>query len=286
MAKRFRLYIFIGLEALAVFIIFLLILFAGRKNYTVTFDVNGGEVISGEVEQSVRRGGTATPPNVAREGCYLLKWAGQYSKVTGDTHVVAVWEYDTTAGLEYETNEDQNYCILSNCYKELSGAVYSGSYYNGKQVLGIKADAFSGAKYIESLFFLDGILSIGDGAFSGCSSLSSVTLPPTLLTIGEGAFENCVSLESLTLPEHLREIRKGAFVGCEGLLEIVIPESVEVIQSGAFTVEGMKIILPYEDESELPEGFAEDFFAEGVEIVYAPAAEDVTSSDSGTGEKE
>ena len=45
--KKYRLHIFIGALICAVTVIFLLILFAGRKTYTVTFDLNGGELISG-----------------------------------------------------------------------------------------------------------------------------------------------------------------------------------------------------------------------------------------------
>lgn len=284
MTKRYRLYIFIGLEVLAVFIIFLLILFAGRKTYTVNFELNGGELISGDLEQHVRRGGSATPPNVAREGCYLLKWSGQYSKVTGDSTVVAVWEYDTTAGLEYDVEEEWNYCLLSGCYKDLSGAVYSGSYYANKLVMGIKEEAFLGARYIESLFFLDGIISIGERAFAECVSLRTVTLPPTLQILGSEAFLNCASLEELVLPEGMTEIRAGAFDGCDKLLEISIPTSVTYIGSGAFTKEGMKVILPYASAEELPEGFEDDFCAEGVIVEYSPTSPD--TDDSADTEKE
>ena len=165
--EKYRLHFFIGALICVVAVIFTLILFAGRKTYTVTFDLNGGELISGSLTQEVRRGGHATPPNVGRSGCYLLKWSGQYSKITGDSVVTAVWEYETTAGIEYEVPENGNYCLVKGAYKELTGDVYVGSYFDELQVLGINAYAFENCRYITSLYFLDGIINIGEGAFSG-----------------------------------------------------------------------------------------------------------------------
>jgi len=61
------------------------------KAYTVTFEFEGGTLSSGKAVQSVRSGGTATPPEVTREGYMLDGWTGSYAGVTGDVKVTAIW---------------------------------------------------------------------------------------------------------------------------------------------------------------------------------------------------
>lgn len=288
--KKYRVHIFIGALICVVTVIFLLILFAGRKTYTVTFDLNGGELISGSLTQEVRRGGHATPPDVGRNGCYLLKWSGQFSKVTGNTVVTAVWEYETTAGIEYEVTENSNYCLIKGCYSELTGDVYVGSYFDELQVLGIKDCAFANCRYITSLFFLDGIISIGDCAFSSCYDLEQITLPKTLqriennvfefcsslveitipenvTVIGENAFLGCTSLETVVLPEGLVEIKAGAFKDCTSLKTIVIPQSVQIIGEGVFDNPELTIIIVSDDES-IPETFNSHWVLNSKEIIF------------------
>ena len=303
--KKYRVHIFIGALICVVTVIFLLILFAGRKTYTVTFDLNGGELISGSLTQEVRRGGHATPPDVGRNGCYLLKWSGQYSKVTGNTVVTAVWEYETTAGIEYEVTENSNYCLIKGCYNELTGDVYVGSYFDELQVLGIKDCAFANCRYITSLFFLDGIISIGDCAFSSCYDLEQITLPKTLqriennvfefcsslveitipenvTVIGKNAFLGCTSLETVVLPEGLVEIKEGAFKDCTSLKTIVIPQSVQIIGEGVFDNPELTIIIVSDDES-IPETFDRNWVLNSKEIIFEkPGAESFeVSADEG-----
>ena len=300
--EKYRLHLFIGALICAVTVIFLLILFAGRKTYTVTFDLNGGELISGSVTQEVRRGGHATPPDVGRNGCYLLKWSGQYSKITGDSVVTAVWEYETTAGIEYEVPENGNYCLVNGCYSELTGEVYVGSYFDELQVLGINAHAFKNCNYITSLFFLDGIINIGEGAFSGCTgleqitlsrtlkrignfafenctSLTEITIPENVSVIGEGAFAGCTSLETIVLPEGLTEIKAGAFKGCTSLSEIVIPESVKIIDYAAFDNPEL-IITIISDEESVPDTYDSNWALHYKEIVFAKPENVDTSADT------
>lgn len=63
-------------------IIFLIVLFligtgcfaaCGAKEFTVTFNGNGGTLISGEERQIIKEGGSVTPPVYEREG-YTLSW--------------------------------------------------------------------------------------------------------------------------------------------------------------------------------------------------------------------
>ncbi len=59
--------------------------------YTVTFNLNGGTLQSGELTQVVEEGKAATAP-VAVNGHKTLTWDADFSCVTGDMTVNAVWE--------------------------------------------------------------------------------------------------------------------------------------------------------------------------------------------------
>ena len=234
MKHKIKLGIILGVEFIAITVILILIFFAGKKTYTVTFDLNGGTLISGDVVQTVSQGQAATPPVVAKDGCYLHSWSGSYRQVTRDMVVEAVWEWNTSIGFNYTSTEDSDYCEIESSFEYLVGDVYVGVYHNNKKVLGIKDNAFYNRDGITNIHMLDGILHIGDNAFSECDSLVSVELPGTLKTIGKNAFRNCVSLERVVFPDNLEVIPAGTFAGCTSLKEIVIPASVKVIEDGAF----------------------------------------------------
>jgi len=62
----------------------------GAKKYTVTFDPNGGELVSGSLTQTVKEGESAEAPEVSW-GDRVLVWEGDYSNITADTTVKADW---------------------------------------------------------------------------------------------------------------------------------------------------------------------------------------------------
>ncbi len=62
----------------------------GATTYTVTFDPNGGELVSGQLTQKVPEGGDAEPPEV-ENGDMQLRWSGNYTNVTSDSVVTAKW---------------------------------------------------------------------------------------------------------------------------------------------------------------------------------------------------
>lgn len=266
MKEKVKVSILLGAEFLAIAIILLLIFFAGKKSYTVTFDLDGGTLIAGDVQQRVTQGHDANPPKVAKEGHYFLRWSGSYSKVTSDTTVKAIWEYETTPGIVYADSEFSNYTEIVGAYKGLRGDVYIGAYQDEKKVLGIGENAFADLTDVTAFYLLDGILRIESGAFSGCTKLETIDLPDTAVYIGtyafancealtelilpgdlevidDYAFQNCTSLKRIVIPEGVKSIGEGAFAGCSSLVEIVIPDSVETIGAGAFDTENAKIYV-------------------------------------------
>jgi len=62
----------------------------GKQTYTVSFNLNGGELVSGETEQRVEEGSSAVAP-VAANGQLELSWDKDFTNVTGDMTVTAQW---------------------------------------------------------------------------------------------------------------------------------------------------------------------------------------------------
>lgn len=58
--------------------------------YTVTFDLNGGELVSGTARQRVKEGRDAVPPEVTN-GRMELTWDGDWTNITEDTTITARW---------------------------------------------------------------------------------------------------------------------------------------------------------------------------------------------------
>ena len=232
---KLKIAIILSVEFIAVAIVLLLIFLAGKKSYTVTFDLNGGTLISGDLEQTVRMGNSATPPAVAKDGCYLHGWSASTHQVTRDMVVKAIWEYESTVGIEYNDDSgDSNYCQITGSYEYLYGDVYIGAYHNNLKVLGVLDDAFYNRSGIEKIFMLDGIISIGNNVFAECKGLESIVLPSTLKRLGEGAFKNCSSLETIILPEGLEYIGEGAFEGCTSLTKVVMPKELVAVSRDMF----------------------------------------------------
>lgn len=73
------------------FLLMLLLSGCTRRTYTVTFDPNGGEVLSGRRVQKVAPGESAEAPTVYRRGL-PVKWDRDFSAVNENMTVTAVWE--------------------------------------------------------------------------------------------------------------------------------------------------------------------------------------------------
>ncbi len=278
MKQKMKLLIILSVEFVAIAAMLLMIFFAGKKTYTVTFDLNGGTLLSGELVQRVTQGQNASPPQATKDGCYFLKWSGSYREVTRDLYIEAVWEYETSYGIEYETAEDSNYCVISGSFEDLVGDIYIGAYHNEKKVLGIKEGAFKGREGITGVYLLDGILAIGDDAFAGCTSLQTIELPSTLTKLGARAFKNCISLTEITLHEELQSIGTQAFSGCISLTEIILPLKLKTIESGAFDCSTLTI-YSFLQEEEKPLGWMPDWCVNHPTLVWGYVIEEEGEED-------
>lgn len=251
MRQKTKFLIIVISEFVIIMVILILIFFAGKKVYTITFDINGGTLLNGDLVQKVTQGQNATPPIITKEGCFFLAWEGKYLKVTKDATIKAIWEYETTDGIIYNIVENANYCTIKSCYQELNGDIFIGAYYNDLKVLGIEDNAFKNCKGIENVYLLDGIINIGESAFEGCTSLKSIVIPDTVKTISKNAFKDCINLENISLGKTLYKIEDGAFSNCQKLNNVVIPLSVINLGYHVFDTKNL-IINVYFDENEIP----------------------------------
>ena len=254
---RFKILLAFGILFLLVSVLLTLIFLEGKKTYTVEFDLDGGTLLGGSLEQRVMQGQDAIPPSVVKDGAYLRGWSTSYRRITKDVVIKAIWEYETTAGIVYTNGENQNFVEIERAYEFLRGEVYLGAYFDEKKVLGILEGAFRNCRGITKVYLLDGLIKIERSAFENCTALAEIEIPETVTHVGKYAFKNCSSLESLTLNEGLLGIGESAFDGCTQLTEVILPESVTTIEAGAFSGCENLIIKTTIPQEEWPAGWAD-----------------------------
>lgn len=278
---RMKIIIAFSVLFLLISILLVLIFMEGKKTYTVRFDLDGGTLLSGSLEQHVMQGQDAIPPSVVKDGAFLRGWSTSYRRITKDMVIEAVWEYETTAGIIYTDSENQNFTEIAGAYKYLRGEVYLGAYYEEKKILGILPNAFSDCFGITKIYLLDGLITIGKEAFSGCVALEEIEIPETVTHIGKGAFTGCTSLETVVLNEGLLGIGDNAFNGCTSLTEILLPESLVVIEADAFRGCHGLVIKTTIPREEWPEGWADGWEGDAiVEIVEKPVEPEEDEDDT------
>lgn len=279
---RFKILLVFGILFLLVSVLLTLIFLEGKKTYTVEFDLDGGTLLGGSLEQRVMQGQDAIPPSVVKDGAYLRGWSTSYRRITKDVVIKAIWEYETTAGIVYTNGENQNYVEIERAYEFLRGEVYLGAYFNEKKVLGILDGAFFNQKGITRVYLLNGLISIGNEAFSGCSALTKIEIPETVTRIGKYAFRDCYDLEELTLNEGLLSIGERAFEDCVALTEVFIPESVTVIEASAFAGCDNLVIKTTIPQEEWPAGWADGWQGNAtVEFVEPEEEEEIDPEEDG-----
>ena len=279
---RFKILLAFGILFLLVSVLLTLIFLEGKKTYTVEFDLDGGTLLGGSLEQRVMQGQDAIPPSVVKDGAYLRGWSTSYRRITKDVVIKAIWEYETTAGIVYTNGENQNFVEIERAYEFLRGEVYLGAYFDEKKVLGILEGAFRNCRGITKVYLLDGLIKIERSAFENCTALAEIEIPETVTHVGKYAFKNCSSLESLTLNEGLLGIGESAFDGCTQLTEVILPESVTTIEAGAFSGCENLIIKTTIPQEEWPAGWADGWQGNAtVEFVEPEEEEEIDPEEDG-----
>lgn len=129
--------------------------------------------------------------------------------------------------------------------------------YNGKDVVGLRGNAFSNMPFLKEVTLPDTITEIrgqafkndynltkvnmprnlkylGGGSFANCESIKSIKIPDSVTYIGGEVFFGASSLESVELSKNIKEIRGNSFEECDSLKKIEIPDKVTRIGGHAF----------------------------------------------------
>ncbi|GEM_PF-1658300 len=202
--------------------------------YAVTFDGNGGTLISGQEVQQISSGGHAIAP-VYENGSLYLYWNVTFNHITQNLLVTAQWSTTpiTAEGFTFTLKDDLTYEVTS--YTGSESNVYIQDTYLGAPVTSIGTYAFDSNSALRYLFMPDSIIRIENGAFHDCSYLETIVFSNQLTYIGPRAFVDCRFLRDVTFPETLEIIDDGAFQGCSRMTNFELPEGLVEIGDGAFS---------------------------------------------------
>ena len=240
-----------------------------RDTYTVTFDGNGGTLVSGSERQTVKYGGSVTAPTYTRTGYSFNGYdKTNFTNISESFTVTAKWTIDQyTLTIVYGNGQgnkvikqDYNTPIESIANPERAGYDFAGwdktipknmpdknltvtAKWNAiftlskGTVTGLTSYGKNKYTKLNIPSKIDGvtITSISQSAFYNCSSLTSVTIGNSVTSIGSSAFENCSNLTSITIPNSVKSIGDRAFLNCSSLTSVTIGSGVTSIGSSAFS---------------------------------------------------
>ena len=143
--------------------------------------------------------------------------------------------FTPTEGLVFTLiNSDAEYSVNKGSVSNTATAIAIPTYYEGKEVTALGANAFDGFSQLVSIQLPGGLKTIGDSTFWGCVNLDLTNLPDGLTTIENSAFTNCTSLALTSLPDGLTSIGDWAFTGCTNLALTSLPDGITAIGMYAF----------------------------------------------------
>ena len=105
---------------------------------------------------------------------------------------------------------------------------------DGRDIVGIKADAFKTKLTIKTVTIPDTYVYISDYAFYGCDNLEKITMADSVTTLGKGAFQKCIKLADVVMSKNVTELPVDAFSGCVALKTIDLSGATKKINAGAF----------------------------------------------------
>lgn len=131
--------------------------FGAQNTHTVTFDLNGGALVSGELEQKVQDGAAAVAPVAQNEG-YELAWDKDFSNVTIDMTITAQWQKRELSATEVAELVQKSTVTVNCTFQNNSTGTGSGffidsdgtivtSYHVIEYATAISVEMFDGGRY-------------------------------------------------------------------------------------------------------------------------------------------
>ena len=233
-----------------------------NSSYVVQFIDYDGSLLK---EQKVEEGKSAIPPtDPTREGYVFIGWDTEYTNVTSDLTITALYEkeIDTiTYTVIFNTNSDtiidpiivsENQTIKEPLKPSKEGYIFEGWYLNEEkwdfENNKVTANITLTAKWTEEITLPENSSDLEftlkenyEYEVTGLmnKSLTKLIIPEyycgrKVTSIGDMAFYFCSSLTSIEIPNSITSIGEGAFSDCYNLTSIEIPNSVTSIGKGAF----------------------------------------------------
>ena len=224
------------------------------KNYSVVFDLNGGNADISEL--TVQHGATINEPSDApqKSGYFFKYWAlstdltKEYdwqTPVTGDVTLVAVWGQITTPdGLKFTLINNGAGYEVSDGSAKIDGVIELPSAYNGKPVIKIASNGFLNCSKLSGIIIPSSVTAIGKDAFKGTAiwddsndvvyadkwvvgyklSIGDLVLKSDTIGISDYAFYG-KGIVGINLPSSLKYIGANAFENCNKLTEVIFADN-------------------------------------------------------------
>ena len=214
-----------------------------RNEFTVTFKANGGTLVSGNQNQTVKYQGNAVAPTFEKTG-YSYTFDNTYNNITENITVTAEWKINQyTLTIIYNNGEDN--LVITQDYNTKIQEIAWSQIKPGYDLVGMDKTipTVMPAYNLTITAKWNAIYNVNTGEITGlttCGKTKNVIVIPekidgvTITSIGEEAFDNCDNLTSVTIGNNVTSIGEWAFAYCTNLTSITIPNSVTSIGSGAF----------------------------------------------------
>lgn len=207
--------------------------------------------------------------------------------------------------LRYVLLDDETWGVASMERPDYDYELVIPGYVAGRPVTRIYTDAFRYSENLTSVTIPKTVTWIGPGAFSDCpkldtvywdaenctsdgyksgkdgywyevfdKNLKSVEIGNSVKVIPECLFLRKYNLTDVQIGKKVIEIQEGAFSGCDSLVSVKIPASVEKVGKKAFS--GELFTLAFAEAESKPEGWAEDWTYNDIDIVWNCSIDNVS----------
>lgn len=216
-------------------------------SWTVTFNANGGQLISGSETQIIVNHGTAIAPVYTKKDYIFGGFDVAIDNITSDLTATVVWN-DISIGTEGLLYNSFDYGYLSYYVEGYIGSstiVNIPATYNGKPVTSIENVAFNNKTNITKVYISENIKNINASSFNGSNNLEEfiVSSDNSYMQSIDGVIYDKTGKTLMFCPKGktgILDIESGitsigyfAFYGCRKLTDIIIPDSVYDIRENA-----------------------------------------------------